>query len=71
MARWIAEEQWHPDQQGHFEDDGSWLLRVPFSSARELVMDVMRYGGEVEVIGPDFLREAVAAEACRTTKLYS
>ena len=26
MSRWISEENWHPDQQGHFEDDGSWLL---------------------------------------------
>jgi len=42
MARWIAEENWHPDQQGHFETDGSWLLKLPFSSSRELVMDILR-----------------------------
>jgi len=70
MSRWVADERWHPDQQGAFEDDGSWLLRVPFSSARELVMDIMRYGAEVEVLGPDFLRVAVADEARRTAKTY-
>jgi predicted DNA-binding transcriptional regulator YafY len=70
MARWVAEESWHPDQQGAFEEDGSWLLKVPFSSARELIMDVMRYGSEVEVLAPDFLREAVAAEVRSAAKIY-
>ena len=71
MARWIAEENWHPDQQGAFEADGSWLLKLPFSSARELIMDILRYGSEVEVLAPDFLREAVAAEIQRAVKIYS
>ena len=70
MARWIAEENWHPDQQGSFEADGSWLLKLPFSNSRELVMDVLRYGPDVEVIGPDFLREALAGAAQKTTDLY-
>jgi predicted DNA-binding transcriptional regulator YafY len=70
MARWISEESWHPDQEGAFGTDGSWLLKVPFSSSRELIMDVLRYGAEVEVLAPDFLREAVAAEARKTTELY-
>jgi predicted DNA-binding transcriptional regulator YafY len=70
MARWIAEENWHPDQQGAFEADGSWLLKLPFSSARELIMDILRYGSEVEVLAPDFLREAVATEAQKTAKIY-
>jgi predicted DNA-binding transcriptional regulator YafY len=69
-ARWISEESWHPDQQGAFEADGSWLLKVPFSNARELIMDVLRYGAEAEVLAPDFLRDAVAAEALKTTEIY-
>ena len=70
MARWIAEENWHPDQQGRFDKDGSWLLKVPFSSARELIMDILRYGSEVEVLAPDFLRQAVVAEAKKTAARY-
>ena len=70
MARWVSEENWHPDQQGAFEADGSWLLEVPFSGARELIMDIMRYGAEVEVLAPDFLRDAVADEARRTAQIY-
>jgi len=71
MARWVSEELWHPDQQGTFEADGSWLLKLPFSSPRELIMDVLRYGAEVEVLAPAFLREAVAAEARKTAAIYS
>jgi predicted DNA-binding transcriptional regulator YafY len=70
MARWIAEENWHPDQQGSFEADGYWLLKLPFSSSRELVMDILRYGADVEVMAPDFLREAVAEAARQTASLY-
>jgi predicted DNA-binding transcriptional regulator YafY len=71
MARWISEESWHPDQQGAFEADGSWLLKVPFSNSRELIMDVLRYGSDVEVLAPDFLRLAVATEAQKTFDIYS
>ena len=70
-ARWISEENWHRDQQGAFEADGSWLLKVPFSNSRELIMDVLRYGADAEVLAPGFLREAVAAEAQRTTEIYA
>ncbi|KAA9133119.1 transcriptional regulator [Marinihelvus fidelis] len=68
MARWVADEQWHPDQVGEYDDSGSWVLEVPFSDARELVMDILRYGPEAEVLAPGFLREAVA-ESVRATAL--
>lgn len=71
MARWVSEEVWHPDQRGSFDEEGSWRLELPFSSARELIMDILRYGAEVEVLAPEFLREAVAAEARRTADRYS
>jgi predicted DNA-binding transcriptional regulator YafY len=71
MSRWIAEEQWHPDQKGFFDDEGAWTLELPFSSARELVMDILRYGPEVKVESPDFLREAVAESARKAAALYN
>ena len=70
MSRWIAEEQWHPDQKGSFDGAGAWTLELPFSSARELVMDILRYGPEVEVVSPDFLRDAVAESAWQAAALY-
>lgn len=71
MSRWVADEQWHPDQQGAHEEGGAWLLQVPFSDSRELVMDILRFGPEVEVLSPTFLREEVAAAARRTVGIYS
>jgi predicted DNA-binding transcriptional regulator YafY len=71
MSRWIAEEQWHPDQKGAYDDEGAWTLELPFSNARELVMDIMRYGPEVEVLSPDSLRLAVAEAARQTATIYA
>jgi len=71
MARWVAEEQWHPDQTGSFDDRGGWLLELPFSDSRELIMDILRYGPEVEVLAPDFLREAVREAAEKTAGRYA
>jgi len=70
MSRWIADEKWHPDQKGCFDEDGAWMLELPFSSARELVMDILRYGPEVEVLSPDSLREAVAKSARLAAAIY-
>lgn len=71
MSRWVAEEQWHPDQQGSMDKDGAWTLKVPFSDPRELVMDILRYGADVEVLSPESLRSSVAASASDTVKIYS
>ena len=54
-ARWVAEEHWHPQQKGHFLEDGSYELRLPYADPRELVMDILKYGPDVEVIGPEKL----------------
>ena len=71
MARWVADEQWHPNQKGSYDADGAWRLELPFSNVRELAMDVLRYGPEVRIESPDFLREAVLESARKTTSLYS
>lgn len=61
-ARWVAEEHWHPQQQGCILEDGSYELRIPYSDSRELVMDILKHGAEVEVIGPQPLRDEVASQ---------
>ncbi|MBL8384048.1 MAG: YafY family transcriptional regulator [Burkholderiales bacterium] len=61
-ARWVSNEVWHPQQKGAFEADGSYLLEVPYHDDRELVMDVLRHGADVEVVGPPALRAAVLAQ---------
>lgn len=69
-ARWIAEEHWHSDQQGTWMEDGSYELRIPYGDHRELVMDIMRFGADVEVLAPDELRQQVADEVDRTLTQY-
>lgn len=71
MARWVSREKWHRLQEGGFEADGSYTLKVPYSAEQELVMDVMRYGAEVEVLGPPELRERVAAALKKALAAYS
>ncbi len=58
-ARWVADERWHADQTGQFLTDGRYELRVPYRDSRELIMDIMRHGAEVEVVAPDTLRADV------------
>ena len=59
-ARWASEEQWHRDQTGQWLGDGSYLLTFPYGQSRELVMEILRYGSDVEVQGPPALRQQVA-----------
>ena len=58
-ARWVAQEQWHPKQKSKVEADGSYLLEIPYSDDRELVMDILRHGAAVDVLAPPKLRERI------------
>jgi predicted DNA-binding transcriptional regulator YafY len=55
-ARWVADEHWHSKQQGQLLANGTYELRVPYSNPKELLMDVLRYGPDAEVIEPNALR---------------
>ena len=59
-ARWVSAEEWHPQQKSHAEPDGSYVLEVPYSEDRELVMDILKYGPDCEVLGPPELRSRIA-----------
>ncbi len=58
-ARWVAAEQWHPEQKGAWDAKGHWVLQIPYSDDRELVMDILRHTPEVEVLAPTGLRDRV------------
>lgn len=58
-ARWVAAQKWHSQQKGRLESDGSYLLELPYSDDRELVMDILKHGPDVEVLGPPELRARV------------
>ncbi len=59
-ARWVAAQSWHPEQKALVESDGSYVLSIPYADDRELVMDILQHGADVEVLSPPELRERVA-----------
>ena len=69
-ARWVASEHWHPKQKGSFAPDGRYLLKLPYADHRELIMDILKYGADVEVLEPDSLRELVRVELERAARCY-
>jgi len=69
-ARWVAQEQWHPQQDGKHQADGGYLLRIPYTDHRELIMDILKHGAHCEVQGPASLRQAVAEEVRKMGEKY-
>jgi predicted DNA-binding transcriptional regulator YafY len=70
-ARWVADEKWHPQQEARWLPDGRYEMRIPYKEPRELVMDIMRQGKNVEVVAPQDLREQVNEELNRAIAQYS
>lgn len=70
-ARWVASENWHGQQVSSFDAQGNYILEVPYSDDRELMLDIMRHGGHVEVLAPKELRKKVAAAHADALKKYS
>jgi predicted DNA-binding transcriptional regulator YafY len=69
-APWASVQTWHPQQRARAEADGSWLLEIPYADDRELLMDILRYGFDVEVLGPAALRRRVAESLARAAARY-
>jgi len=70
-ARWVADEVWHPEQEGKRLEDGSYELKIPYRDSRELVMDVLRHGPDVVVIEPVELVEEVKKQLSEALRRYS
>ncbi len=71
VAKWVAEETWHPDQNGQFDLDGSYQLEIPYRDSRELIQDILKFGPAVEVLKPEQLRTEIKAKLKETIKKYS
>lgn len=69
-ARYVSQEEWHPKQRAKFLPDGSYQLEVPYSSEKELAMDILKHGAEVEVVGPKTLRDDIAKRLRDAAALY-
>ena len=71
LARWVSRETWHPQQRSEYDDEGYYLLRVPYSQDTELVMDILKYGADVEVLEPPELRRRVEQRIGEMRALYA
>ena len=69
-ARWVAAQSWHPQQRARVDKDGSYVLELPYAEAPELVMEILKYGADVEVVAPPSLRERVATALRDGAKRY-
>lgn len=58
-ARWVASEVWHPEQRAKLEPNGRYTLEVPYRDDRELLLEILKHAGEVQVLDPKDLREKV------------
>jgi len=70
-ARWVSKEKWHPKQEGKFLEDGSYELKIPYSKEPELLIDIMKYGPEVEVTEPKDLRKKIQETLIKTLRNYN
>jgi proteasome accessory factor C len=70
-AQWVASERWHPHQERQqLLNDGRYELRIPYGDPRELIMDILKYGPDVEVPSPPELRAAVVARLVAAHRIY-
>jgi predicted DNA-binding transcriptional regulator YafY len=70
-ARWVSAQSWHSSQRARFEADGTYLLEVPYSDDRELVMEILKFGADVEVLAPENLRQRVAESLRKAAERYA
>ena len=71
IASWIAKESWHQNQQTEFDEHGRLIMSLPYSNDTELTMRIMKYGPELEVVGPENLRDKIRSMLSETGKLYT
>jgi predicted DNA-binding transcriptional regulator YafY len=70
-ARWVAGEEWHPQQRASALPDGGLRLEIPYSDPQEILMDILRHGPHVDVVSPTSLRDSVAEQHRKAAAKYS
>ena len=69
-AQWVSKEVWHGKQASRWLEDGRYELKVPYRWTEELLMDILKYGPDCEVVAPPQLRTAVADASRRLASMY-
>jgi predicted DNA-binding transcriptional regulator YafY len=69
-AETVREQHWHPDQQIEQTDTGI-LLQLPVADDRELLMKVLQFGEEAEVLAPETLRNTIKEKILSMAERYA
>ncbi len=68
-AEIVREQHWHPEQQIDQIKTGI-LLHLPVADDRELIMKVLQFGDEAEVIAPESLRKKIKSRIAAMVSRY-
>lgn len=69
-ARWIREQQWHPEQKMIALPDGRLDLSFQVADFREVKMKILQFGADVKVLEPEELAKEVREEIGRMRRVY-
>jgi len=69
-ARWVSDENWHPQQASKWLTNGDYELRIPYRHHQELIMDILKYGSDVTVTSPPALVTLVREEILKNIRNY-
>ncbi len=69
-GRLVRDQVWFPGQECVWRADGSLLLSFPVADFRELVRDILPFGGDVEVLEPGELRQLLARTIAEMAGIY-
>jgi predicted DNA-binding transcriptional regulator YafY len=70
VARWIREDRWHTSQTFTDLPDGSLQLDMEVTGTVDVKRWILSFGKDAEVLEPEHLRQAIAAEAEEMLKTY-
>jgi len=66
----VASQTWHPDQRQRTDSDGAYILEVPYANDRELVMEILKLGVDVQVLAPPALCSRVSEILKAAAEVY-
>ncbi|SHE54864.1 WYL domain-containing protein [Desulfacinum infernum DSM 9756] len=67
---YIEEILWHPSQQVQPQRDGSLIFCAEVAAPREVLWWAMSWGGDAEILEPEWLRREAARECRKMAELY-
>ncbi|MDH5634097.1 MAG: WYL domain-containing protein [Gammaproteobacteria bacterium] len=70
ITPWVANETWHPRQTSKINSAGQLELTIPYSDDRELIMDILKYGPDVDVLEPEALKNRVGEKLQQAVARY-